>query len=174
MFVYTPPHSLINLNSHLRVAVIESESNGRWQLTVYTEADRTGFSGSTAMPEYPFADFSEEVEARYAFCHLYSSLEAGKSVWDPRGVESFSDLWNKAKQELSNENKADSRVELQVLETFELKITGLREITIHNTCGDSRSDRTKKDIVEEKIKNTFESADPIDETAWKINWKDIP
>ena len=173
MFVNTQNHSLINLNCYLSVAVVERD--GKWQLTAFTEADRTGFSPTTAMPEFPFAVFSEEVDARYAFCHLYSALEAGRAVWNPSEVESFSDLWSQAKVALLNEIHAHAPIALHVLGTLELKITGLREITILNIRGDSRSSitNTEKDIVEKKIKNALESIDPMDKAAWKIDWKDI-
>ena len=174
MFVYRGHSGLINLNCYLHVDVVKRERDGVWQLTAFTEADRTGFSPTTDRPEYSFATYSEEVEARYAFCHLYSALEAGKSVWDPREVGRFSDLWSKVKKYLSTQPKNPSHVPLKVLDALKLKITGLREITIEDIRDDrdiSITDR-EKDSVQNKLKNTLTSVDPMDKAAWEIKWED--
>lgn len=165
MFVRTEKHGIINLNCYPRVDVVEDD--GVWILKAFVEADRrkadffsTGISLET---------FREEVQAEYSFCRLYSSLEAGLSVWDPSAVESFSGLWNKAKRELSSYN--GPHVGLDTLELLELEITGFREITInmiHTVISEQQ-----QGYVESKIKYTLNAVDPMKEAVWKIYWEDI-
>ena len=167
MFVHTENHGLINLNCFPQVDVIEHD--GVWLLQAFYQKPPSAptffFSG------FSLAEFKDEVEARYSFCRLYSALEAGLSVWDPRTVQWFSDLWGKAKKNLSsNAPRNRTFVRLETLKLLELKITGLREITIgfyEHVLEEERSN------IENKIKNTLKAVDPVQETVWKIDWKDL-
>ena len=173
MFVYRGHSELINLNGYQHVDVVKSERFGVWQLTAFTKADVTGEAFTREMPAYAFATFTEEIEARYAFCHLYSALETGKMAWNPHEVESFSDLWSKVKEFLSTQPNKPSFVPLKVLDALTLKITGLREITIENIRNDrdlSITDREKESVLI-KLKNTLPSVDPMDAVTWEIKWE---
>ena len=172
MFVKTENHGIINLNCYPRVDVVEHD--GAWLLKAFIETDAKKadfFQGEQkGLAGFLLAKFNEEIQANYSFCHLYSTLEAGLFVWDPSAVESFSGLWNKAKNELSS-NKPSGKpfIHLEILNPLELKITGLREITILFT----NILENEKDNIENKIKNTLKAVDPMQEAVWKVDWKDI-
>lgn len=173
MFVKTENHGIINLNCYPRIDVIEYD--GAWLLKTFIETDMNKakfFDATRGLMGFSLAEFNEEVQAKYSFCHLYSALEAGLSVWDPRAVESFSGLWSKAKNELSSNNPRNKTfVRLETLELLELKITDLREITISVSLT-AILEKEKGDI-ENKIENTLKAVDPRQEAVWKIDWKDI-
>ena len=172
MFVKTENHGIINLNCFPRIDVIEYD--GAWLLKAFIQMDMNKaefFEGSTRGPGPLLAKFNKEVQAKYSFCHLYSALEAGLSVWDPHAVESFSGLWSNAKKELSSiDPRNRTFVDLETLKLLELKITGLREITINFYEPVRENERGN---IENKIKNTLKAVDPMQETVWKVDWKDI-
>lgn len=171
MFVKTENHGIINLNCYSRVDVVEH--NNAWLLKAFIETS-VNANFSQVIPRdstgFPLAEFSEEIQARYSFCRLYSALEARFTVWDPCTVESFSGLWNKAKNELSAPSKQNKRfVHLDVLKPLELEITGLREITI---TSDKPINKKEKGFIESKIKDKLGAVDPMLKATWKIDWKD--
>lgn len=178
MFVKTENHGIINLSCFPQVDVIEHA--GVWLLQAFYQKPPN--APTFFMSGFSLAEFKDEVEARYSFCRLYSALEAGLSVWDPRTVQWFSDLWGKAKTELSSPPKTRGKphVHLKILEPLKLKITGLREIAIVYPAVSDRggvspivtSEKVKGNI-EDKIKNTLKAVDPMPEAAWEIDWKDI-
>ena len=180
MFVKTEDHGIINLSCFPQVDVVKHGDT--WRLQAFSQKPPN--APTNFLSGFPLAEFKEEVEARYGFCRLYSALEAGVSVWDPHTVGWFSDLWGKAKKELSSPNKAISKphVHLEILEPLELKITGLREITIVypviNRRGGVSPIVTSEEVkgnIENKIQSTLKAADPMQNslTEWKIDWEDL-
>ena len=165
MFVKTENHGLINLNCFPQVDVVEHR--GVWLLQAFYQKPPN--APTFFLSGFPLAEFKKELEAKYSFCRLYSALESSLSVWDPRTVDWFSDLWGKAKKELSSSNKP--HVDLDKLELLELKITGLREITIGYYSTDIYSEE-KRDI-ENKINYVLQAVDPAPMPVWKIDWKDL-
>ena len=164
MFVFTEDEGFINLNSFTRVDIFKDENV--WSLHAFIGTDSTDVSG------FSLAQYADEVQAWYSLCHLYSALEAGKSAWAPREVGSFSDLWGEVKKNLSTQRKNPPFVPLRVLDALTLKITGLREITIENirNTPDSITD-PEKESVQNKLKNTLTSVDPMDAVTWEIKWE---
>lgn len=169
MFVKTENHGIINLNCFPQVDVVEHR--GVWLLQAFYQKPPN--APTFFLSGFSLAEFKEEVQAQYSFCHLYSALEAGLSVWDPRAVESFFSLWNKARRELSSNNPRNKTfVRLDELEELTLEITGLREITISDL--NAVASEKEKGYIENKIKTTLKTVDPMREkVVWKIDWKDI-
>ena len=167
MFVITENHGIINLSCFPQVDVIEHD--GVWLLQAFYQKPLN--APTFFLSGFPLAEFKEEIEARYSFCRLYSALEAGESVWDPRTVGWFSDLWGKAKKELSS--SGNPHIDLDILEQLELEITGLREITISYDSADIYENERRG--IESKIQYTFAAADPVQNSLarWKIDWIDI-
>ena len=165
MFVITENHGIINLSCFPQVDVIEHD--GVWQLQAFYQKPPN--APTVFLSGFSLAEFKEEIQAKYSFCCLYSALEAGLSVWDPRTVQWFSDLWGKAKKELSSFN--NPHVDLDRLNLLELKITGLREITIGYYSAEI-SEKEKRGI-ENKIDYVLKAADPMSKAVWKIDWKDL-
>lgn len=161
MFV-NAEHGLVNLNCYASVCVHQTPDN-RWVLQAFTSVESSWVV---------LADYDDKVQAWYSLCDLYSALEAGKSVWDPREVGSFSDLWNKAKKALSTEVKKHTPISLHILDALKLKITGLREITIEIIRGsrDLSIKPSEKDAVEQKLAATLKSEDLFE---WDIEWEDV-
>ena len=166
MFVHTENHGLINLNCFPQVDVVGYD--GVWRLHAFDKKPPN--APTFSLPGFPLAEFKEEIEARYSFCRLYSALEAKLFVWDPLKVQQFSELWYKAKADLSSFNIP--YLGLEDLNLLELEIVGLRKITISYRYGDiPEADKAK---VEDKIQSVLKSADPMQHslTVWKIDWKD--
>ena len=165
MFVHTENHGLINLNCFPQVDVIKHGEV--WLLQAFDK--KPANAPTFSLPGFPLAEFKEEIEARYSFCRLYSALEAGVSVWDPLAAGWFSDLWGKAKKELSASRHIDS----DVLEQLELEITDLREIIIG--CDLATVSIERKRAICDKIQCTLAAADPVQNslTTWKIDWKNL-
>ena len=163
MFVITENHGIINLSCFPQVDVVGY--SGVWRLQAFYQKPPNAPTFSVS--GFPLAEFKEEIEARYSFCRLYSALEAGESVWDPRTVGWFSDLWGKAKKGLSSSGNRE------ILELLELEITGLREIIIGYDSTDIYE--SGKRAIEEKIQDTLRAADPMQSslTRWEIDWKDL-
>lgn len=169
MFVKTENHGIINLSCFPQVDVVEHY--GVWRLQAFYQKPPN--APTNFLSGFSLAEFKDEVEARYSFCRLYSALEARLSVWDPRTVQWFSDLWGEAKSELSSHNPRNKTfVHLDRLGLLELKITGLREITIGYYLTEI-SEKERVD-VENKIQYTLKTADPMQKAlSWKIDWKDL-
>ena len=169
MFVISENHGIINLNCFPQVDVVGYDGN-TWRLQAFYQ--KPSNAPTFSLSGFPLAEFKEEIEARYSFCRLYSALQAGESVWDPLMVKHrFSDLWGKAKKELSS--SGDPHVDLDRLNLLELEITGLREITISYCHGDIFETDKKK--IENKIQSTLRAADPMQGSliSWEIDWKDL-
>ena len=168
MFVHTENHGIINLSCFPQVDVVQH--GDVWLLQAFYQKPPN--APTFFLSGFSLAEFNEEVEARYSFCRLYSALGAGLSVWDPRTGQWFSDLWIKAKSELSSHNPRNKTfVHLATLDMLRLEITGLHEITIGYYLTEI-SEKEKVD-VENKIKNTLKAADPMPNAVWKIDWKDL-
>ena len=88
MFVHTENHGLINLNCFPQVDVVKHGE--AWLLQAFYQEPPS--APTNFLSGFSLAEFKEDIQAKYSFCCLYSALEAGLSVWDPRTVQGFSDL----------------------------------------------------------------------------------
>ena len=168
MYVATEKHGIVNLTCYPRIDVVTA--NNSWVLHAFRHADviKSNFEGT--LSGVSLATFDEEIEANYSYCNLFSSLESGKSTWDPKAVGSFSDLWEKVKQEIPSVTS----VPQASLEKLELSISGLQEITIayprRGASGGGPLGLPDEEPIANKLKELLKAKDSRGE-VWSIHWK---
>lgn len=98
MYVTTEKQGIINPSNYPRIDVYPDAD-------IYVLCAFTERSPDRNEPEYrvTIATYNDRVDADYALIHLYRSLDIGENTWDPKNVPLLSDMWNKVKQKLSNE-----------------------------------------------------------------------
>ena len=134
MFVITEKCEIINLAQHRRIRVREDYNNNKYLIVAYT--DKTQGMQMDGGDLDVLATFNEEIEARYSLCNLYSTIEAGKSTWNPHSISSFSDLWERAKSVILSDDRVSAPK--TALDKLDLSISGSCKITITDPIRDSK------------------------------------
>ena len=169
MFVMTEKNEVINLAQHRCIRVRKANDGNKHLIVAYT--DKTQGPQIDGIDLNILATFNEEIEAKYSYCNLYSTIEAGRSTWNPRSISSFSDLWEKAKGQIPSA----VGVPVASLEALQLSISGLREITIayprRGASGGGALGLSDEQPVAEKLKKVLEAEEP-DGSKWTIEFTD--
>lgn len=98
MHITTEERGIINPDSYPRIDIYpEAET---YLLCAFTERD---LDQSEPKQRITIAVYNEKVDAYYALIHLYRALDMAKNTWHSKDVPLLSDIWNKVKQKLSND-----------------------------------------------------------------------
>lgn len=167
MFVLTKNSKIINLAQHRCILVRKFDNSDKYSIVAYTDITQ-GMQMDGGDLDV-LAVFNEEIEAEYSLCNLYSAIEAGKHTWNPHAINSFADLWEKAKEEIPS----TVGVPHASLEKLELSISGLREITIayprRGASGGGPLGPSEEKPVAGKLKAILEAEDP-NNSKWTIEF----
>ena len=170
MFTLTEKGEIINLTQHRKIRIRKAHGSNKYHIVAHT--DKTRGPQMDGIDLDILATFNEEIEAKYSLFNLYSTIEAGISKWNPHSISSFSDLWEKAKREISSA----AGVPCASLEKLQLSISGLREITIaysrRGASGGGPLGLPDEQLVADKLKEVLEAEEPKGLT-WTIEFKEV-
>ena len=105
MYITTQENGIINSDNYPRIDVYSDDDT--YVLCAFTERDP---DQSGPKQRISIAVYNEKVNAYYALVHLYRSLDMEKNTWDSKNVSLFSDIWDKVKQKLSNDQRLSKLV----------------------------------------------------------------
>ena len=105
MYITTENNGIINSDNYPRIDVYSDDNT--YVLCAFTERDP---DQSDPKQRISIAVYNEKVNAYYALIHLYRYLDMEKNTWDSKNVPLFSDIWDKVKQKLSNDQRLSKLV----------------------------------------------------------------
>ena len=98
MHITTKEKGIINPDNYPRIDIYPDA--GDYLLCAFTERDP---DQNAPKQRITIAIYNEKVDADYALIHLYRALDMAKNTWHSKDVPLLSDIWNKVKQKLSND-----------------------------------------------------------------------
>lgn len=98
MHITTEEKGIINPDNYPRIDIYSDA--GTYLLCAFTERDP---DRSAPKQRITIAAYNEKIDADYALIHLYRALDMAKNTWHSKDVPLLSDMWNKVKQKLSND-----------------------------------------------------------------------
>lgn len=98
MHITTEEKGIINPDNYPRIDIYSDA--GTYLLCAFTDQDP---DRSAPEQRIIIAAYNEKIDADYALIHLYRALDMAKNTWHSKDVPLLSDIWNKVKQKLSND-----------------------------------------------------------------------
>lgn len=98
MHITTEEKGIINPDNYPRIDIYTDA--GTYLLCAFTERDP---DQSAPKQRITIAAYKEKIDADYALTNLYRALDMAKNTWHSKDVPLLSDIWNKVKQKLSND-----------------------------------------------------------------------
>ena len=170
MFTINEKNEIINLAQHRKIRIRKPHNSNKYLIVAYI--DKTQGQQVDGVDLDVLATFNEEIDAKYSLCNLYSTIEAGKSTWNPHSISSFSDLWEKAKSEIQSDERVSAPK--TALDKLDLSISGRCKITItdpvRNRSGGYIGASEEKPIIE--ALNKVLEAEGTKGEKWIIEFQD--
>ncbi len=98
MHITTEERGIINPDNYPRIDIYPDAET--YLLCAFTERDP---DQSASKQRITIAVYNEKIDADYALVHLYRALDMAKNTWHSKDVPLLSDVWDKVKQKLSND-----------------------------------------------------------------------